>query len=321
MANITQLDLNLLTVLAAMFEEQSVSEVARRMNVSQPTISFSLNKLRAFFQDELFVRAGGAMVSTPRADALRQPVERMMALIHAEIVSPAIFEPSTTDRVFTISTSDIGELVFLPPLLEALRSQAPGAQLVSRAMPPGELQQAMVNGKVDLAVGYFPDFAGGTFFEQKLFDHPFACLARSDHPAFADGMSLEAFLAVDHAVVSQEGRSQEIFERALDDARLSRRVLLRSQHFMTVPLLIAESDMVVTVPRAVALAYSRMASLSVLDVPIAVPDIELKQFWHRRTQKDAAIMWLRHLVAELFLHRDPSLTGLSSVFKEQNRRH
>ncbi|PZO75023.1 MAG: LysR family transcriptional regulator [Sphingomonas hengshuiensis] len=314
MANIRNLDLNLLLVLDTLFEEQSVSRAAKQMRLSQPTISFSLNKLRTFFDDELFVRAGGAMVPTPRAEALRDPVKRMRTLLETEIATAAVFDPGTTERVFTVSTSDIGELVFLPALLEALRTRAPHVRIVSRSMPPAELQQAMTDGKVDLAIGYFPDFAGGTYFEQKLFDHPFACLARKGHPAFVRGMSLAAFLEADHAVVSQEGRSQEIFERALAEAKLSRRVMLHSQHFMTVPLLIAGSDLVATVPRAVALAYSRMTSLEVFAPPMSIPNIELKQFWHRRTQQDPANMWFRRLTSELFLRRDPSTSGAGFLF-------
>ncbi len=175
----------------------------------------------------------------------------------------------------------------------------------------------MANGVIDIALGYFPDLVGAGFYQQSLFKHPFTCLVRRDHPVIGENMTLEQFLAAGHAVVAQEGRSQEIFEARMAELGLERRIMLRSSHFMTVPLLVATTDMITTVPRAVGSSYARHANLRLVPPPIAIPPIELKQFWHIRFHNDPGVVWLRGLVAKLFLNRDPSANPQSPIFGGQ----
>jgi DNA-binding transcriptional LysR family regulator len=309
-----QLDLNLLLVLHALFEERSVTAVARRLQVSQPTVSLSLSKLRDFFHDELFVRHGGKMQPTPFVEMIYESVRTIIETINKEVLREHDFDPLVTDRTFSLSTSDLGELVFLPKILEALRVAAPRACVRCLAMPPVELQAAMANGAVDLALGYFPDLIGAGFYQQKLFEHSFTCLVRRDHPTIDHDMTLDQFLAADHAVVAPEGRSQEIFERRMSELNLERRIALRSPHITTVPLLVATSDLITVVPRAVGLLYARFASLKLVDPPISIPPIEIKQVWHRRVHNDPGVVWLRKLVAQLFLHQDSSADPNSPLF-------
>lgn len=309
-----RLDLNLLLVLDVLFVELSVGATARRLGVSQPTVSASLGKLRVFFGDELFVRSQGGMRPTGRAESLRGPIRRLVSTLQDEILLAPTFLPQTSERTFTVATSDIGELVFLPRILNALVLGAPRVQIRSVSMKPDELQVAMANGQVDLALGYFPDFTGGAFFEQTLFEHPFTCIVRSGHPAALKELTLERFLAMDHAVVSQEGRSQEIFENRMEELGLERRIMLRSQHFMSVPLLVANTDLITTVPRAVGRAYARMADVVLLAPPLEIPTVSLKQFWHKRVHSDPGVSWFRKLVATLFLNADPSDDENSPIF-------
>ena len=310
------LDLNLLLVLDAMFEERQTVAVAGRLKVSQPTVSTSLRKLREFFDDDLFVRAGGKMQPTPFAETLHAPLRRMMETLRIDILRGQDFNALTTERQFTFSMSDIGELVFLPAILSALRAEAPRATVRSLSCRPNDLIASMADGTIDIALGYFPDLTGAGFYQQSLFEHHFTCLVRRDHPTIGTTISIDQFCAAEHAVVMQEGRSQEIFERRMAELKLARRVLLQSPHFMTVPLLVANSDMIATVPQAVGKAYARLAALRLIDPPISIPAIELNQFWHRRVHHDPAVVWLRKLVARLLRRHDPSAEGASPLFGE-----
>lgn len=312
--DIHRLNLNLLLVLDAMFEERQTVAVARRLKVSQPTISFSLNKLRQFFGDELFVRSGARMQPTAFAELLHEPVRRIVETINNEVLREQEFDPLRTERTFTFSMSDIGELVFLPSILEALRHEAPKASVQCLSMPPAQLEAAMAKGTIDIALGYFPDLDGFDFLQQKLFEHQFTCIVREHHPLIGASMTVEEFLAADHAVVIQEGRSQEIFERRMADLKLNRRILLRSPHFMSIPLLVATTDMITVVPRAVGRTYARIADVRLIEPPIAIPPIELKQFWHRRAHRDPAISWMRQLIVKIFLNQDPSEIDTSPIF-------
>lgn len=312
--NFRQLDLNLLLVLEALYADRSVTLAAQRLGMSQPTISNSLNKLREFFKDDLFIRQKGTMQPTPFADDIADPVNRIIATIRNEVLREKSFDPEKSDRVFSVSMSDIGELVWLPTLLKMLRQEAPGASIRCSSMRPKELKEAMASGAVDLAVGYFPDLSEAAFYQQKLFDHPFSCIVRRDHPFIGDTISAEQFLQAEHAVVTAEGRSQEIFERRMHDLHLQRRVLLRSPHYMSLPVQIAHSDMVSVVPRAVAQLAVQTANVKALKPPFEIPPIELKQFWHQRVNNDLAVMWFRGQIARHFLNRDPTSDPASPVF-------
>lgn len=301
------LDLNLLVVLDALLEERGVNATARRLKISQPNVSFALSKLRQFFEDELLVRQGNRMQPTPTGERLRDPVRRILATVDAELLRTPSFDPLKSERRFAISTSDIGELVFLPKLMKAIAANAPRATIRCYSMSPDELERAMAEGIVDIALGYFPDLDGAAFYKQKLFEHPFVCLVRSQHPTVGSSLSLDQFLNLGHIVVSQEGRSQELFERTLAQQGLSRDIQLQSPHFMSVPLLIAKSDLITTVPKAVGTTYATLTGLRQLTPPLAIPPIELQQFWHRRVHHDPAIVWFRALISELFMGRDPTV--------------
>jgi DNA-binding transcriptional LysR family regulator len=217
--NFRNFDLNLLLVLDGVLREGTLSNTAKALNVSQPTISSSLAKLREILQDELFVRSGNGMQPTPRALALKEPIQRVLAA--GEILDTGRFDPATEIRPYTVATPDIGETVLLPPVVARLVQDAPRLNLRSMVVRPRHLEEALEAGEVDLAVGYFPDLARPTTMQQTLFTHGFVCLARTGHPLTKNGLTLEAFLEAHHVVVTMEGSSQELFEDALAKRALS----------------------------------------------------------------------------------------------------
>lgn len=311
----SDLDFNLLKVLEALFTNRSVSAAAEALSVTQPSVSLSLKRLRAHFGDELFVRQAGQMVPTAVAERLREPVARVISTVQSDIVPAGAFDPAVSNRCFTISLSDLGELTFLPDLLAAIRTLAPRVTVQSVDLQTRELKGALVDGHVDLALGYFVGFDGDNLFSQKLFEQTFVCLARIDHPDIRDSLSIEQFLHAEHVIIEQDGRSQEVFERRLETLGLRRHVVLRSPHFMSVPLLISQSDMITTVPKAVARIYTKITAIKMLPLPFQSPSVELKQFWHRRSHTDPGTVWLRRLVAKLFTGSDPTIGEHSSFWQ------
>jgi DNA-binding transcriptional LysR family regulator len=296
----TTFDLNLLPVALAIFEERSVSAAARRLSMSQPAVSVALNKLRRALGDPLFVRTSHGMEPTPRALTLIAPTRDILQRLHTDVLASAEFNPATTTRNFTIALSDIGEMTFLPKVLERFRQDAPSASVTSVSMSPLELNAALENGEVDLAVGYFPDLKNRNLFQQRLFSHDFICLLRADHPIRSRQISMAQFLQLGHAVIKAEGRSQELFEQLLIRKKIERRIVLSTPHFMSIPFLIASSDLVVTVPRAVGESFARFANIRLVEPPLDIPSFDLRQHWHRKYNKDGANGWLRAILADMF---------------------
>jgi DNA-binding transcriptional LysR family regulator len=293
-------DLNLLPVALAIYEESSVSGAARKLGMSQPAVSVALNKLRKALGDPLFVRTVHGMAPTPRALTLIDPTRDILQRLRNDVLASEHFDHSTTDRRFTIALSDIGEMTFLPRLLDRLRREAPGASISSATLPPAELALALEQGSVDLAVGYFPDLKHRNLFQQRLFSHSFICLLSANHPYRQKKLSMKQFLEMGHAVVKAEGRSQELFEQFLVRQQITRRVVLSTPHFMSIPFVIAASDLVATVPRAVGESFTRLADIRLVEPPVTIPSFDLKQHWHRKYAKDGANAWLRGLIAQIF---------------------
>jgi DNA-binding transcriptional LysR family regulator len=294
-------DLNLLPVLVSIYDQGSVSAAAQHLGISQSAASVALAKLRKRFGDPLFVRVGYGMEATTTMRAQIAFVRETLARIDSALSSDLAFEPGTTDRMFTFAMSDLGEMVFMPKILRRMRRLAPGATVRSVTLPPREVEAGLENGDIDLAVGYFPDLRRKAFVEQHLFTHHFVCLLRADHPIKAGTLSLKQFLSLEHAVVYGTGRSFEIFERFLQHKKINRRVVLQTPHFMSVPTIIAQSDLVVTVPHAVgAFVTGAHMNIRIARPPLRAPPIDLKQHWHRKFHSDAKVKWLRGMVAPLF---------------------
>lgn len=301
--DIRKVDLNLLVVFDTLLRLRSVTRAAEALGMSQPAMSLALNKLRSTFDDPLFVRASRGIWPTPRAEQLAVPLRHVLDQIRNDVLRQPSFDAATTRRTFTFNMADVGEMVFLPRLLAHFRTAAPGANVRTVSTPPGQLVDALQSGEVDLAVGYFPGLQGAAMYQQRLFTHSFVCIVREGHPLSGMRLTKAAFLAAQHAVVQQEGKSHEVFEDALDAQGLARRVVLSIPHFLAIPLVIAESDLVVTVPYAIGMSFAQMAGLRILRPPIEVAPAEVKQHWHARFHHDRVNQWLRGVVAELFLDK------------------
>jgi DNA-binding transcriptional LysR family regulator len=296
-----RLDLNLLGALVALLDAGSVSQAAIKLGVSQPTVSGALARLRKYFDDPLFVRVVGGMAPTPRGAEVVSAAREILRQVDEKLQPEVLFDPARRHRPYTFALSDVGEIVFLPRLVKLLAAASPDTAVRSVSLRPAHLAQAMDEGDVDLAIGYFPDLKRSDFFQQRLFMHHFVCLLRTDHPVQGSRLTMGEFLALQHVVVQSEGRSQEILEAYLEAHGLSRRVALLTPHFLSLPRLIARTDLIATVPHAIGIAYGTPAyGLKVMQLPFTSPRIELRQHWHRKVHKDTRNVWLRRCVSELF---------------------
>ena len=297
--DIRSVDLNLLVLFDAMARLRSVSRAAEAIGLSQPATSAALARLRATFDDDLFVRAGSQMEPTPRAQALGPVVQRVVQAIQAEILQPAGFDPANAQRSFTLLTPDIGEVAFLPGVLRRLRQEAPLVRLHALSMPRTAAAHALEAGEADLAVGFFPDLQKAGYFRQALFRTSYTCIACARNAAAPSRMTARQYLAARHIVVRPDGR-EHMLDRFLEDKGWHRHVTLELSHFMSLLPVLEDSDMVATVPRDLADVCRRYADLRIVEPPIKAPVIAVHQFWHLRFHKDPANVWLRNMVRSLF---------------------
>jgi DNA-binding transcriptional LysR family regulator len=154
--NVQDVDLNLLRVFDAVLHERSVTAAAKRLRLTQPAVSNALARLRALFDDALFVRTAEGMDASPFARELAEPVRQALALLEAALAHGPGFDPATSTRAFRFYMSDLGQIEFLPPLVERAQKMAPGVRLEAVAMEVEDIGNALAAGSLDLAVGFLP---------------------------------------------------------------------------------------------------------------------------------------------------------------------
>jgi DNA-binding transcriptional LysR family regulator len=297
--NVTDLDLNLLRAFDAVLREGSVTAAAERLGLSQPALSNALSRLRRLLGDPLFMRTPGGMRPTPFAQQLAAPVRQALDLIYTTLLRQPGFDPRTSQRSFRLQLSDVGEIVFLPPLLERLQRDAPGVRIETQHLPQDEVSEALASGEIDLAVGFLPELFAGVV-QKRLFRDRYVCLVRADHPRIGSRLTLAQFLAATHVLVSSRGSAHEIVEQTLRNKGLQRRIALRVPHFTVVPMILARTDHMVIVPKGLVGAISPFGRFKSLKPPVDIPALDVKVHWHERFDQDPGMTWLRGLIVDLY---------------------
>lgn len=301
MPDLRSLDLNLLVVFQYLMEDRNLSAVARRMGLSQPAASNALRRLRATLDDELFVRTPQGMLPTPYAQHLAGAVaESLGMLAHALEASPG-FDPASSTRRFRVAMTDVGEIHFMPGLMDRLAREAPAVRIESVRLQGAELQRELDVGHVDMALGAFQGLGGG-LLQRMLFRQGYATLFRRGHPTAHEGMGLKAFRAERHLVVSHAAPYGQV-NQALEKAGLMLASHFSVPHFAAVPYIVSTTDLLATVPRKLADSAAERFNLRLLTPPLRVPALQSNLYWHRRFQRDGGNQWLRALIVDSYSQR------------------
>jgi DNA-binding transcriptional LysR family regulator len=295
--------LNLLSVFQEVYRERQISRAALRLGLSQSAVSNALARLRRACGDELFVRTAAGMQPTPLAQQMAEPIGAALAQVALALSQRSRFDPATSTRRFTLAMTDVGELHFMPVLIERCRQLAPGVQIASQraagAGLKGELKDDLEAGRVDLAIGAFEDVSEA-LYHRLLFRQPFVALFRSGHPLARGTVDLARFAACEHLVVDAAQSPYDRVNALLDKAGVAAGAKFRVPHFTAVPYIVSTSDLVVIVPQKLAESAARPFGLKWIAPPLALPTLQTNMFWHRRFHHDPGIGWLRGLIAEAF---------------------
>ncbi len=294
--DLSGVNLNLLVALDALLTEVNVTRAAGRLGITQSAMSHALRQLREVFGDALLTRGRGGMVLTPRAQALAAPIRRGLLELQRALRNEPEFDPRTSSRHFTLATGDYFASMLLPPLLELLGREAPQVDVDVRPVDFRRTAELLESGGFDLSIGAYMDDAPG-LRQQKLFTEELACAVREGHPDVRRKLSLETYLRLPHALISPRGEGLGIVDTVLAKLGHSRRIALRVPYFLTAPLVISRSDLVLTAPRRMVERFAGAWQLQVFKPPLALSAFNVFQVWHERYDDDPAHRWLRGTVA------------------------
>jgi DNA-binding transcriptional LysR family regulator len=290
-------NLNLLLALDGLLSQKSVTAAARGLRVTPSAMSHSLAELRELLGDELLVRSGRSMVLTPRAEALVGPLHKvLLETVRLLEGGAGGFDPGTTERRFVIAAPDFLATLLLPALLEAAAREAPGVSL--EIVPSARRGNAWLleTGDLDLALGAIVDEAPG-IRSADLCTEGFACTARRGHPRIDGALDLATYVEVPHLLITLGDDSGLTWiDQALAKLGKQRRIAARVRYFMSAPLVIARSDLLLTGPSMLIRYFAELVPLQILVPPIDLPTYPEQAYWHERFDRDEGHAWLRGLV-------------------------
>src|SRR4249920_1050239 len=250
-----------------------------------------LNLLRVF---DAVLHERGVTPAAARLGLTQPAVSNALARLRALFVDPA-----TSTRAFRFYMSDLGQIEFLPPLIERVQREAPGVRLEAAGLDVEDIAAALSAGALDLAVGFLPAL-GSPVRRTALFRDPYVCLMRADHRIKA--LTKKNYLDASHVLVTYRG-GHRVIEEAFERAGISRRVALRVPHFTVVPMVLERTDLILTLPARVARVYEKRGNFKSLPLPVPIPQADVGVHWHERFEADAGNRWLREQVVELFCEK------------------
>jgi len=296
-------DLSQLRILDSLLREGSLTRTAELLGMTQPTVSRSLARLRRHFGDPLLVRAGQRMQPTARALELSGPIAAVLDAARLLEGGPAAFDAASASRSFGLYMVDGAVVNILPRLLNGLAQAdggAPGVQLRSVHIDPSTIEQQMERGHIDLAIGRFPHLVNN-IRQRKLWQDEYACVMRPGH-ACAGRLDRDAYLTHRHVLIEMEHTSHHnaAVTRKLESLLEPSRILCHVPSFTSAAHIALHTDAIATIPRRLARPLARDLGLVLADLPadlpMQLPPLQLALYWHERSHRDPANVWLREFV-------------------------
>lgn len=287
------LDPGQLLALHALLQERHVTRAARRLGISQSSMSHRLNRLRSSFDDELLVRTAAGLQLTPRATELAPRLAAALAAL-SDAVSPPSFVPATHAEPVTLALPDL-LAPLLPTLLQAVKASAPLVNVGVRAVC-AQLVDALAAGAPGVALVPV-HLAHDQLTSRVVGSLQFRVVARRGHPAIRRGaLTLERWLGCGHVVVALDHQPPGVVSQAIARAGRRRRVALEVANFLTGLHVVADSDLLMAVPMPLAARVAETLDLVVVDAPVAIPTQRFLLVWHPRYDHAPAHRWWRNLV-------------------------
>lgn len=287
--HLRNLDLNLIHPLHALLEECHVTRAAKRSFLSQPAMSRALERLRDMFEDPLLVRNGRGYQRTVRGERVLRDLESLIPQLE-NMVRGEKFNPAQSREVFRMAMSDHASMIVLPSLLASLRRAATHVKL--------EVSASRADAFEDVAAGRINTYlcaeeAPPSLESETLFTLGFVCLVGAALPVRARRLTLKQYLGFQHVLVEIREGQQALVDRALSQVGAKRNVALALPFFVPAIFAIAQTDLILTVPRRLAKITAAMAGVRVVEAPREIQSFPYFMAWHPRLTNEPAHEWFR----------------------------
>jgi DNA-binding transcriptional LysR family regulator len=287
-----RLDLTLLLVFLGLLRHRKAIDVANELGLTQSAISQALKRLRDVFGDDLFLRRPHGMEPTAVALALDEPVGRAVDALRGALGGSRRFDPASATGIVRLAALDSEQAVIIPALYARFQTLAPGLRLSVIPLGRAAAVDALIDGRVDLALGFLWDVPGAVSAE-KLYEEGYLVAGSAKNMPKAPRLSLSAYCACDHIIVSPAGDLRGVVDARLEALGRSRRIVLGLPSFLPALAAAAASDTLVTLPSRVAGSFAKGFGLVTAKPPLAIRSFNVSAYWHKRSEHDPRILWLR----------------------------
>lgn len=297
--HISKVDLNLFVVLDAIFTEGGITKASAKLFLTQPAVSHALARLRELFDDPLFVREGRAMVPTPFARSLIEPVRRSLRELEVTLNEVERFDPATTQKHFRLAVRDILESALLPPLMQRAVQSAPQIDFSTVRVDRRELESDLAMGNIDAAIDVLLPLSNKIQRVQVAAD-PMVVVVRKGHPQVRRSLDLETYLRQQHIHVSSRRGGPGLEDVELSRMGLQRHIRLRCQHYFAACQTVTHTDLLVTMPERHARLVNQHLDNRILPFPIETARLDAYLYWHANAENEPANRWLREQLIRAF---------------------
>lgn len=300
MRSLRHFDLNLLLVFEALMHERHVTRAAETLHLSQPALSHALKRLREALDDPLLVRTENGMQPTPRALALLPVVQHSLAQLRQGLTPPALFSPATSQRRFTVATTDYFEEVMYPPFLSQLLSYAPGISFSIELITPDVLSEGLEQRHIDMVVGLdSQSVLPSGVIQIPWMDEELVCLAATHNGCVGDALNLAQFAQAPHVELADiSGLRPSNIDNCLIQHGLTRRVISKNLNYIAAAGVVALTDAIMTLPRQMAERFVTMLPVRLVEPPKELPTLKMTLIQHGLFANEPALIWLTQSLVE-----------------------
>jgi len=292
LVNIKNFDLNLLVVFKTLYEERNVTKASKKIGITQPAMSNALNRLRYLINDELFIRGPKGMRPTPRANELSAPIQKALSDLELSL-SSINFNPRTTKKLYRVSISDDVAPLILPNLINFLEKQSPNSSLRIRSEQGSEALKLLDNNDIDFAIGRF-EVVSSRFGSMELYTEKYVCMMNSKHElAKEEKLSIKQYLSSKHLRVAPAGTPVAPVDRTLSQLNLEREIFARIDLITMAPLILKNSDLLLTLPSKTAQRMAKSYNFSISELPLDLEKRQTKLLWHKELTNHPAYEWIK----------------------------
>jgi DNA-binding transcriptional LysR family regulator len=297
--HLSRIDLNLLVVLDAIYTEGGITRAAEKLHLTQPAISHALGRLRRLLKDELFAREGRAMVPTPFARNLIEPMRRSLRSLEITLNEIESFDPKTSQKRFALGVRDVLEATLLPPLMAHIGREAPAVEIAAIQVDRRDMESELASGALDAALDVLLPVSDAVRHARIAGDRMMV-VVRKGHPTVKNRLTLEQYLNHEHILVSSRRSGPGLEDVELSRLGVQRRVRLRCQHYFAACRVVSQTDFVLTMPERYARIANEHFGNRMLPFPLEKPTLDVHLYWHSNVENEPANRWLRKQLRATF---------------------